>query len=677
MPSLNADRLLEDLYVFHNLSMRLIKLLKYCKPNIRSSFIIRYDCMVRSIRCLILTFSYRMVVTIICMTVVSSTLLRAQRPNFSGQRNSGSSSGSEKPMTEIKEPDTTSIFEYYIDNLEKKSIQADTLLDQFHIYNPDEKGKLFSQTLGNLGSSSRHLFYQSERQQNGFDFGYHQFDLYKLDKHSFKQIKSKKAVSNLFFTPGTNQKNFMIKAQFSRPFKNDIQLTIDYQRILQEGIYTSQNTRSTYLGVSLLKSYENRDMLITAVTNANNEVHNGGISNTTLYNAENFNFRTRIPTFIENAFTRHADADIAINNYFTLKKYEGIRFRHEFAHKWGSFKFVDDDLSNQAFYGDFWKDQRGIRSFTKYKKWETSLWATLDVKNIHLQAGFNYSLYNIDQEPTNQNINDLSLLANINLKPFPIMTLNAEGYLGIGENVGEYTIISIADLDLFSAVDLSVNGTFKRYRPSLITQQAYINQDEIWQSSFSQALENTLGASLHIPAIGISVEMTQSALTNPIYFNKSALPEQHDGTILISQLFFKSHHRFKFLHFKNEIGLQNLDNNLLNLPQFLSEHELYAEGYIFKKRMKTRLGIRLKTVDSYTLAGYSPVHGVFHFQDDSADPYFYQGDVYVSFKVDSMRVFVRAENITQLYSGDVFNLVDVYPIFDYRLRFGVSWTLFN
>ena len=612
-----------------------------------------------------------------CICSLNINLLQSQVPSFSGQRTNQTANTANQQMTEIKAPDTTSIFEFYIDNIDKKDIQVDTLLDQFHIYNADEKGRLFSQTLGNLGSSSRHLFYQSERQRSGFDFGYHQFDLYKLDRHSFQQIKSKKAVSNLFFTPGTNQTNFMITAQFSRPFKNDIQLTVDYQRILQEGIYTSQNTRLTYLGVSLIKSYANRDMIITAVTNANNEVHNGGVSDETLFNAENFNFRTRIPTFITDAFTRQADADFAINNYFTLEKYKGIQFRHEIAHKRGSFKYVDDNSSNEDFYGDLWIEDRGIRSFTKYKKWETSLWGTLDIKNIHLQAGINYSFYNIDQEPTGQNVNDLSMLANIDVTPIPIMNVHANGYLGIGENVGEYTFNATADLDLISTIDLSVNGTFKRYRPSLITQQSFINQNDIWQNSFSQPLENTLGAVINIPSFGLQAEVSQSALTNPIYFNASARPTQYDGTILISQLFLKSHHQFKFLHFKNEIGLQNLDNNIFNLPQFLSEHELYAEGYIFKKRMKTRLGLRLRTVDSYQLAEYSPVHGVFYFQDQNADPYFFQGDVYISFKVDSLRAFIRAENLSQLFSPDVFQLVNPYPVYDYRLRVGVGWSLYN
>lgn len=616
-----------------------------------------------------------------CLILYAALDAYAQIPDFSnpsGGNRSGSAAGGQL-MATLTEPDTTTIKEFYLADLNQKVIQADTLLDQFHLYSPAESEPLFSQTLGNLASSTRHLYYQSERQVNGFDFGYHQFDLFRLNRQHFQQIDSEKAVSNLFFSPGSTQTNFMIKAQFSRPFKNDVQLTIDYQRVLQQGLYESQNTRSTNLGISLWKSYPNRDIIFTVVTNANNEIHNGGVATDTLFNVENYNIRTLIPTVIEDAETRHADSDFALNNYFTLEQYEGIRFRHEIAHKRGSFKFVDESAFNSPYYGDLWLESRGIRSFVKYRKWESSLWANLDIKSIKLQTGINYSYYTIDQEPTGQSIHDISILGTVDFSPNKTISIHADGYLGIGENIGEYTIDGEAEVDLFSKVDFKIQGNFKRFRPSLIHQQAFINQLSIWSNDFSQPLENKLAASLGFPEYGVKLDVSQTALTNPIYFDESFKPIQFNGTVLISQLYAKTHHQFKFIHFKNEIGLQSLNQAIFNLPRFLTEHELYFEDYIFKKRMLARLGFRLKTVESYRLSNYSPVHGAFYFQNESIakNPFFYQGDVYVSFKVETFRAFLRAENLTQLVTKNVFELVNPYPIFDYRLRFGVAWTMFN
>ncbi len=603
----------------------------------------------------------------------------SQIPDFSGGGNTSGGNRSRQLTAPPEAPDTTTIKEFYLDDLNKKIIQADTVLNQFHLYSPAESGRLFSQTLGNLASSTRHLFHQSERQTNGLDFGYHQFDLFRLDRQHFQQIDSEKAVSNLFFSPGSSQTNFLIKTQFSRPFKNDLQLTIDYQRVIQEGRYESQNTRTTNLGISLWKSYPNRDMIFTVVTNANNETHNGGVSTDTLFQEENFNLRTLIPTVIENAETRQADQDFALNNYFTLKKYEGIRFRHEIAHKRASFKFVDEALANRDFYGDLWVEDRGIRSFITYRKWETSLWGDLDIKSIHLQAGINYSYYNIDQEPTGQSVHDISLLGTVDFRPTQTVSVHANGYLGIGENIGEFTIDGHADLEISSKIDFQVNGMFKRYRPSLIQQQAFINQLTIWDNDFSQPLENKLSATLGFPDYGVQLEVSQSALTNPIYFDQTFKPIQFNGTVFISQLYANTHHQFKFIHFKNQIGLQTLSESIFNLPQFLTEQELYFEDYIFKKRMLARLGFRLKTVESYVLSNYSPVHGAFYYQNETTqkDPFFYQADVYLSFKVDTFRAFLRAENLSQLITKDVYQLVNPYPIFDYRLRFGVAWTMFN
>lgn len=616
------------------------------------------------------------IIGFIMLFVVNHTL--AQIPDFNNPRGGGGGAAGQL-MATPEEPDTSSIKEFYLDDLKKRKIQADTLLDQFHIYDSAEQGKLFSQTLGNLGSSSRHLFYQSQRQANGYDFGFHQFDLFRLDRQHFQQLDSEKAVANLFFSPGSIQTNFLIKAQFSRPFKNDVQLTIDYQRVLQTGFYTSQNTRSTNLGFSLRKSYPNRDMIFTVVTNANNETHNGGVAIDTLFKVKDFDIRTLIPTVIENAQTRQADADFALNNYFTLKRYEGISFRHELAHKRGSFKFVDESSTNRFYYGDLWLEERGIRSFVNYRKWESSLWANLNVKSIELELGVNYSYYNIDQEPTGQSIHDISLLSTVDFSPTQLIDIHANGYLGVGENIGEYTIDGQAQIDFFDKIEFTAFAEFKRYRPSLIHQQAYINQLNVWANDFSQPLENKIGAQLGFPDYGLQLEVSQTVFTNPIYYTESFVPFQFGGTLFISQLYAKTHHQVKFIHLKNEIGLQTLSESFLNLPRLLTEHEFYFEGNIFKKRMRARLGLRLKTAESYILSNYMPLHGVFVFQNETIqkNPFFYQGDAYVSFKVDTFRAFLRAENLTQFFTKDVFELTNPYPVFDFRLRFGVAWTMFN
>jgi|GEM_PF-2483387 len=612
---------------------------------------------------------------ILCIGV--NQIGQSQRPDFSGARGQVNQP---QTTTQVRTgPDTTSVEWYYIEQINELARFSDTLLNQLQIYNPVEKGQLFYQNLGNVGSAARPLYYTNEDRHSKLDFGFHDFNIYNKSRHNIKLYKTNRAFSNLEFIAGSNQSNFMISAIFSRPFKNDVQLTIDYSRIIQEGFYTAQATRLTNLAFAITKKYKSRDMIITYVSNANNASQNGGITTDSLFNQPFYNFRTRIPTFLEGAQTRHANQEYAINNYFSLPQFEGISFRHEVAYENGSFKFSDESLNDaeRSYYGMYAVEDRGIRSFLSYHKLETSLSGDLLWKGFSVNAGINYSYYSIDQDARTYSVNDLSATGKLSLQINDKVSLHSKAYLGLASNIAEYKIQANADIDLGEDFSLTGSAIFERHRPALIQQQAFINQIEVWNNSFSKPLRNTLSGAVSLKRLGLSAEISQIALTNPIYYSQEVTPVQYDGTILISQLYAKSHHRFKSLHMEHQVGLQTLTDNVLNLPRLLSDHELYWENFIFKKKMWARFGVRIKAVESYVASDYSPVIGVFHQNTLDQEPFLYQADAFLSFKVDKLRAFILAENLSQTINNQVFELTNDYPLVDFKLRLGFFWDLYD
>lgn len=613
---------------------------------------------------------------VIVLVALATVISHAQRPDFSGTQ--GQINQTQRTPDNAV-PDTASVEWYHIDQIRDLHSFSDTILDEIHIYNPLEKGKLFYQHLGNLGSAARPLFYELPQLHAKLDFGFYDFAPYLKRRQNIKLYQTNKAFSKLAVVPGSNQQNFMLSALFSRPFKNNVQLTIDYSRIIQEGLYSSQATRLTNLAFVIAKKYESRDMIISYVSNANNAAHNGGITSDTLFNQEFSNFRTRIPVALGGAQTRHANEEYAVNNYFKLSRFEGISFRHELAYERGSFKFFDESLNNEEliYYGNYATEDRGIRSFLAYKKLETSLMGDLIWKGFNVSAGINYSYYSINQEATNYSVNDLSATGAISLQINDKMSIYSDAYIGLGSNIAEYKLYSRANIDLSEGMQFAASATLERYRPALIQQQAYINQIEIWNNSFSKPLRNTLQATIKLLDLGIAAEISQIAITNPIYYDERAIATQYNGTILISQLYANSHHHLRSLHMKHQVGLQNLSDNIFNLPRLLSEHELYWQDFIFKKRMWARFGIRVKTVESYIAADFSPVIGVFHQNLGDREDFLYQADAYISFKVDKARAFIIAENISQTINNQVFYLTTDYPTVDFKLRLGFYWDLYD
>ena len=620
-------------------------------------------------------------------SLLAGSLLVAQQPGFPGSTVPQPNQSLElSPQPEV---DTTRVFLFQLDDIEKRKEFSDTTLHEFHLYSPIEKGFLFSQSLGNLGSSSRPLLYDIEADRKGLRLGYHQYDPYRLERQDFNHIRSKKSVTNLFFSPGANQRNFIIKAQFSRPFKNDVQLTLDYTRVIQEGFYASQDTRLTNVGMSISKKYENLMLVFTAISNADNESHNGGVTfapRDTLFLPAPAQFRSTIPTLITEGQTRHATQEYALNSYFNLKRYENIQFRHEIALERGSFKYTDENIVENAvineveFYGPFLNDDRGIRSFVDYTSIKNSLWASLRLDKFDVDVGFNYSFYNINLEARTETVNDLGLLGRVGFELAERFSFIGDAYLGIGENVGEFTLNGTLSGELIDGIELKAFATFQAFRPSILQLESFINQQVIWDNrdNFSNPLENQLGGTLNLSRFGIGVTAKVLIRNNPIFINTDRVPEQFNGSVFNTQFLLNTKHKLFFLNLENQVGIQQIDNNIFQLPSFLSEHELYVEEFIFKKRMLSRFGVRLRTVEEYIAAGFSPVHGFFHQSIENVEqPFFWQTDLYLSFKVDKFRAFIRAENFNQLITGDVFFLADPFPIFDYKLRFGVGWTLYN
>ena len=67
-----------------------------------------------------------------------------------------------------------------------------------------------------------------------------------------------------------------------------------------------------------------------------------------------------------------------------------------------------------------------------------------------------------------------------------------------------------------------------------------------------------------------------------------------------------------------------------------------------------------------------------HFRQPNKTLHFYlKADVYFTGKVKTFRLFLRFENVNNLFQNEVAYQVANYPQFDFKMRFGVSWLLLN
>ncbi len=113
----------------------------------------------------------------------------------------------------------------------------------FQQYDPARDRLLEYGTLGNLGSAHQPLFFQPRHYQ-GFDDGFHQFDLYQVYADQLRYYEIDRAFSDLFFTQGPTQNDVYFKGRFSRNFANGINYSLEYNRMKNLGVYNNQQAKT-------------------------------------------------------------------------------------------------------------------------------------------------------------------------------------------------------------------------------------------------------------------------------------------------------------------------------------------------------------------------------------------------------------------------------------------------
>ncbi len=600
--------------------------------------------------------------------------------------------------SEVAEPDTFDFTYFYQDNPGLEYSFSDTLLNNnFQQYDPIRDGKLDYANLGYLGSAHHQLVYQPIFRQ-GFDIGFHQFDLYKIDGATLPYYRLTKAFTNAWFLNGTTKQDGYFKGQFSRDFKNGLSFSIDYKKINSTGKYKGQRAINTALATGFWYHHKSGkyDAFITYVFNSNEHQDNGGI-NDTLLTVDNTEREFNYPVKLSTAFTFHEEREYILTHHYnvlgqpdSLKNTESKRaltFTHNIKWAKNSYKFYETS-PDSSYYGILQTDNRGLRHFVRHKKLESSFWvSTSKASNTKgstqrdlFKAGLIYKRHLLEQEPLDSTLNNLFVTGQWNFTPGKSLSLKTSAHFGLWDNAGDYRLNGNLFINLKKAGFININANNQLYAPSLMQYRMFISQQPLWKNNFDKTLETNLAISYGIPKIGFEISGQYHLLNNYIYYDTLAFPRQQGIPISIAQLIVDQNFKLGNFHLDNSIVLQTHSENEIRLPSFYSKHSLYFEGKIFKKIMLLRVGFDLRMNSNYFEEYYHPLVGQFQLQDKEEILFYPAVDAFLTFKVKSLRFFIKGENMTYLVYDQykqLFVQIPSYPQPFANIRLGLSWQFLN
>lgn len=221
-------------------------------------------------------------------------------------------------------------------------------------------------------------------------------------------------------------------------------------------------------------------------------------------------------------------------------------------------------------------------------------------------------------------------------------------------------------------------------------QSGYVNYN--WRNNFSNEKINNLEVEAKTKWLNASVQYT--ILNDHLYFKDTfvhqAIQEQDLDTLLvrpfqynktINYLSVKANKEFKFwkLALDNTVLYQKVgqDENVLNVPEFVTRNTLYYSNHFFKKALYIQTGFTFQYFTSYYGNDYNPLIGEFYTQDKRKIGDYPLIDFFLNAKIRQFRVFLKAEHFNSAWTGYDFYAAPNSPYRDFSFRFGVIWDFFS
>ena len=623
--------------------------------------------------------------TITILLFLLQTSLFAQQPTNYSQRYGGTSekNGSKaEPKKNAVELDSAYYNYYHLTDIEKHTPYIDSTLSEFQQYDPARVGDIDYLHRGNPGSAATSIAY-SPRTSSGFNIGYNAYDLYRIDEHNFKFFDLNRPINDLFFSPSQGQASFMVKAKFARSFSEGINLSMNYQRVLQSGFYDNQAVQNTSFGTGL--HYASKSKKYQLITNlfVNNvsEQFNGGIATDTLFEDDFFNISQNIPVRIEDATIRKGEKKFVANQIYQLRDTSdwNIKLKHRLRVTGQDYRFSDaitTDSLDTVVYGDFLLETRGIRN--AYKLNIIDNYAAVELvnkKSLSIEAGIDYARYQLDYTDRSETINSSFVRGKINTTFRDVVGFTGDVNLGLLDYAGDFDLGGNAFVD-FKGNRLSGGLRLYNYTPNINHQYLSINSLLVWDNEFNKTYGTAVSGQLYIPKTKTTLGIKQSIENELVYFDNAGLPVQDDNTQSTTQLQIEQKISLWKFRYAVDFQYQVVSKDLYGLPPLFAKQSLYIEDRIFNDRMLVQLGADYRYIEFDQGLVFNPINASFYPTGESLAPYELL-DVFLNFKISTFSVFVKQENFLDLFSTNINYLLPGQPDYNTRLRVGIRWFLLD
>lgn len=649
----------------------------------------------------------RIVISGILFSVLSLQPLFAQRPIPQGQ-NAGGFGQTARPGRELVEQEEeevtdgrrpllddstrqvygpkTSLF-YFEKDLKRnrlKLFEQDTLLQNFHNYDPVSKQNWKYQDLANIGSAAQPVFYEVP-ELIGLTSGFHAYDLYFKDPAKRRYFDTKSPFTEMAAFFGGGNRN-MLDISFARNVTPRWNLGLDFNTmrvrktlnpVERDDNMVEQNAYSLHTNY---RSENGKYWLLGSFSRMNHEVFEiGGIVPPEVDPSSLYFTYEDAKVWLKNARARDLRQDYHL--YHEYKLGNGLQVYHTLDRKNQNIVFESDLTTSDSLFfnknrlndqqdttenrSDFaeWRNEFGVKG--SYKGFYYN--AFTRIRNGRMESPF----FPDKREAFNEVYVGGELIGQLSEK----WSISADG---------EYLIPGAFRIHgLFQSPWLELEYTKALYKPTSM-QQIYFGNHYQWTNDFDNiGVDQIKGrVILDFEKISLRPNLTLNRVNNYVFFNEERIATQATGEAfmlmpgLIANIQIGKKFRIDAEMIFTEITGEGSDN--FRIPQFFANTKIYFDSPLFDDNIYVQLGLDIRYKSSYFAEAYNPSFQQFYIQN-SFDVYAYPvADLFLDFRINRTRVLFKYNHLNSGFmKQDGYFVTPDYTGYRSFLDLGISWYLFD
>ena len=229
--------------------------------------------------------------------------------------------------------------------------------------------------------------------------------------------------------------------------------------------------------------------------------------------------------------------------------------------------------------------------------------------------------------------------------------------------------------------ELYAKGAFINTGPSW-WQNRWGSNHFVWDNDFKKELRLNLGGGFRYPAAYLDLSFDYSLITNYIFFNGNAVPDQYEGSISVIAIRLNKKFRFWKLNSDNNLLIQQSSHrDILDLPLLSARSSFYLHHMInFKStggKLDFQIGFEAVYLTPFYSYNYMPATSLFYNQNSVKSGNYPYINAFTNLKLKRTRFFISFEHVNSGLMGNDYYIVPGYPMPVRTFKYGISWTFYN